>query len=67
MILGHAIFSELQIELCLSDNTIRLKEGIHKGCMAPIKDVSKIISTHHSIVLKAKDFGMKKYARENMC
>ena len=42
MILGNGIFSELQIDLCLSDNIIRRNGGNYEGCNDPIKDVSNI-------------------------
>ena len=42
MILCHDILSELKIDLCLSDNTIRVNGGERKLCTSPMKYVFKI-------------------------
>ena len=42
MILRYYILSELQIDICLSDNTIRGNICVYAGCTAPIKYVTNI-------------------------
>ena len=37
MILGGEIFSELKIDLCFSNNTIRGNRGTYKGCTSTNK------------------------------
>ena len=42
MILGRDMLSELKLDLCLSDNTIRINVGTYKVCTFPMKYFSKI-------------------------
>ena len=66
-IIGCDILSELNIDSCFSDNTIRGNGVTYEGYTAPIKHVSKLILTRHLIGLKVKYFIMKHYWRANMC
>ena len=59
MIIGCDILSELNIDLCFSYNTIRLNGGTHKGCTAPMKDVSKINVNVSSDCIKDESFQKK--------
>ena len=61
MILGHAIFSGLNIDLCLSDNIIRADGGVYKVCTDPIKYVSEIILTCTQIGFNMRHFGTNNY------
>ena len=67
MILGRDILSELKIDLCFSDNTIKGNLGTCKGSKSPIKDGLKINSTFHPIGLNTKSFGMKRNSRAITC
>ena len=42
MILGREIFSEIQIDLCFSNNTVRGDGGAYERCKAPMKHVTNI-------------------------
>ena len=42
MILSWDVVSELKVDLCLSDYTIKVNGGAYKGCMKPMKDVNKV-------------------------
>ena len=57
MIIGRDIFPELQIYLCLSDNTIRGNGGTHEGCTAPMKAVTNSMSSpqYHNGTLWKKE------------
>ena len=48
LILGNDIFSELQIDLCFSDKTIRVNGGAYEGCTSPMKDFTTMMSSAHS-------------------
>ena len=59
MILGHEIFSELKIDLCFFNNTIRKNGGAYEGCNDPMKDVYKINFNVSSDWLKDERFWNK--------
>ena len=65
MILGSDILSKLIIDLCFSDNTIRVNGDANKEFMARLqwKTFWKLNSTHHPISLNKKGTGTKKYGR----
>ena len=67
MILGHDIFSQLNIDLCFSNNTIRGGEVTYKGCNATMKKIENLILTKHLIGFKTNCFGKHKYGKENIC
>ena len=67
MILGRDILSELRIDLRLPKNTIRVNLGMHKRCTTPMKYISKLILTWHTIGLKTKEFRMTNYGKSNIC
>ena len=54
MILGRYILSEINIDLCFSDNNIRVNGGVYKGCTTPMKYFPKSISIFNLMGLKAK-------------
>ena len=54
MILGWDIMFKLKIDLYFSDNKIRGNIGGYEGCVAPMKYISKLISTCHLIGLTKK-------------
>ena len=56
MILGHDIFSEPKIHLCLSYDKIRLNVGTYKICTAPVKDVLENNFNKSSNCLNDKSF-----------
>ena len=56
MILGRDILYELNIDLCLSDNTIWVNVGTYKGCTASTKDVSNINFNSSSDFIKDRIF-----------
>ena len=66
IILGHDILSKLNMDLCFSNNTIRVNGFTYEGCTATNKYISKTISTCHIIDWNTKALGMNKYGRTNM-
>ena len=56
MILGSHILSELKIDSCLFNNTIRVNSGAYEGCTSPIKYISKINFNSSFDWLKDKNF-----------
>ena len=59
--------SKIDIDLCLSDNTIGKNKGAYKGFTTPIKEVLKINFNFSSNWLKDKYFVRKNSGISNMC
>ena len=66
MVQDYDTFSELNTEVCFSDNKIRVNVGTFEGCTAPIKTFQISILTHHPIGFMTIAFGMISNVRENI-